>query len=119
LAAIWRALLDVKQFGVTDDFFDLGGDSLLAMQVLARIRKAFQVDVSIRSLFDGPSIDALGRAVEEAKASGAVPRAPPIVPRPRPATGVDFLSTELSKLSSEQVEMLLRQVRQGKNTSSE
>jgi len=119
LAAIWRALLDVKEFGVTDDFFDLGGDSLLAMQVLARIRKAFQVDVSIRSLFDGPSIDALGRAVEEAKARGAVPRAPPIVPRPRPATGVDFLSTELSKLSSEQVEMLLRQVRQGKNTSSE
>jgi acyl carrier protein len=119
LAAIWCELLDVKEFGVTDNFFDLGGDSLLAMQVLARIRRAFQVEVSIRSLFDGPSIDALGRAVEEAKISGAVPRVPPIVPRPRPATSVDLLSAELSKLSPEQVEILLRQVRQGKTAPHE
>lgn len=113
LTAIWFELLDVKEFGVTDNFFDLGGDSLLAMQVLARIRRAFQVEVSIRSLFDGPSIDELGRAVEEAKMSGAVPLVPPIVPRPRPATGVDLLSAELSKLSPEQIEILLRQVRRG------
>jgi amino acid adenylation domain-containing protein len=119
LASIWRELLDVKEFGVTDDFFDLGGDSLLAMQVLARIRKAFQVEVSIRSLFDGPSIDALCRAVEEAKASGTVPRVPPIVPRPQPATGVDLLSAELSKLSPEQIEILLQQVRRGSDTPSD
>jgi len=98
LAAIWRELLDVKEFGVTDNFFALGGDSLLAIQVLARIRRAFQVEVSIRSLFDGPSIDELGRAVEEAKISGAVLRVPPIVPRPRPTTGLDLLSAEVSKL---------------------
>lgn len=113
LAAIWRELLDVKEFGVTDNFFYLGGDSLLAIQVLARIRRRFQVEVSIRSLFDGPSIDALGRAVEEAKAIGTVPRVPPIVPRPQPATGVDLLSAELSKLSPEQIEILLQQVRRG------
>jgi amino acid adenylation domain-containing protein len=113
LAAIWCELLDVKEFGVTDNFFDLGGDSLLAMQVLARIRRGFQVEVSIRRLFDGPTIDALGKAVEEAKASGAVPRVPPVVPRPRPATGLDLLSVELSKLSPEQVEILLQQVRRG------
>jgi aryl carrier-like protein len=117
LAAIWFELLDVKEFGVTDNFFDLGGDSLLAMQVLARIRRAFQVEVSIRSLFDGPTIDALGKAVEEAKASGAAPRIPPIVPRPRPATGVDLLSAELIKLSPEQIETLLQQVRRGADPS--
>jgi len=87
LAAIWSELLDVKEFSVTDNFFDLGGNSLLAMQVLARIRRAFHVEVSVRSLFDGPSIDDLGKAVAEAKASGAVPRVQPIVSRPRPATG--------------------------------
>ena len=54
LAAIWSELLGVKEFSVTDNFFDLGGNSLLAMQVLARIRRAFQVEVSVRSLFDGP-----------------------------------------------------------------
>src|SRR6516164_3810442 len=111
LATIWSELLDVKEFSVTDNFFDLGGNSLLGMQVLARIRKAFQVEVSIRSLFDRPSIDALGKAVKEAKVSGAVPRVQPIVPRPRPATGRDLLSTQLSKLSPEQIEILLQQVR--------
>jgi amino acid adenylation domain-containing protein len=119
LAAIWCELLDVKEFGVTDNFFDLGGDSLLAMQVLARIRRTFQVEVSIRSLFDGPRIDELGREVEEAKISGAVPRVPPIVPRPRPATGVDLLSAELNKLSPEQIEVLLQQVRRGADAPSD
>ena len=76
LASIWRELLDVKQLGIADNFFDLGGNSLLAMQVLARIRKAFEVELSIRILFDGPTIEALGRAVEEAKASGVAPTIP-------------------------------------------
>ena len=88
LVAIWREVLPAKEFGVTDDFFALGGDSLLAMQVLARVRKVFQVELSIRSLFDEPTIEALGRGVEKAKESGVAPL-PAIVPRPRPATGID------------------------------
>jgi non-ribosomal peptide synthetase component F len=60
----------------------VGGDSLLAMRVLARIRKAFQVEVSIRSLFDGPSIDELGKAIEQAKVSGDIPRVPVSSGRP-------------------------------------
>jgi acyl carrier protein len=111
LAAIWSELFGVKEISVTDNFFHLGGDSLLAMQVLARIRRAFEVEVSVHSLFDGPSIDALGKAVEQAKASGAVPRVPAIVPRPRAPTGLDRLSAELSDLSPEQVEILLQQLR--------
>ena len=106
-------MLPVKEFGVTEDFFALGGDLLLAMQVLARVRKVFQVELSIRSLFDGPTIEALGRGVEMAKASGAAPL-PAIVPRPRPATGIDALSAELLKLSPPQIEALLEQLTQGK-----
>jgi amino acid adenylation domain-containing protein len=119
LAAIWSELLGIKEISVTDNFFDLGGNSLLAMQVLSRIRRAFQVEVSIRSLFDGPTIEALGHAVEEAKASGAVPRMPPIVARPMPATITDLLGAELAKLSPELIEMLLRQVRQATNPVSD
>jgi amino acid adenylation domain-containing protein len=119
LAAIWCELLDVKEFSITDNFFDLGGNSLLGMQVLARIRRAFEVEVSVRSLFDGPSIVALAKAIEEARASGAVPRFAPLVPRPRPANGVDLLTAELSKLSPEQIEMLLQQVRGGVEAPSE
>jgi len=83
LMSIWRELLDRKEFGVRDNFFELGGNSLLAMQVLARIRKAFEVEVSIRSFFDGPSIEELRQEIAKAKASGAIPRRAPIVPRAR------------------------------------
>jgi amino acid adenylation domain-containing protein len=94
LAAIWSELLGVNELGVKDNFFELGGNSLLAMQVLARVRKAFEVEVSIRSLFDGPSIEELGREVQNAKASGSVPRLGSMVPRPRPVAGIDALRTE-------------------------
>jgi len=111
LAAIWRELLVVNEAGVTDDFFRLGGNSLLAMQVLARIRRTFEVEVSIRSLFDGPTIEELGREIEKVKASGAVPRMPAITPRPRSTPSIEELKTKLGKLSPEQIELLLQRVR--------
>ena len=111
LASIWQELLAVNELGVSENFFDLGGNSLLAMQVLARIRRTFEVEVSIRSLFDGPTIDELGQEIQKVKASGAVPRMPAIRPRPRPTTAVETLTAELGKLSPEQIELLLRQVR--------
>jgi amino acid adenylation domain-containing protein len=83
LVSMWRELLKVEEVGVADNFFELGGNSLLAMQVLARLRKAFEVEVSIRSFFDGPSIEELRREIKKAKASGAIPRFSPIVPRAR------------------------------------
>ena len=86
LVSIWRELLEIQEFGVTDNFFELGGNSLLAMQVLARVRKAFEIEVSIRGFFDGPSIEELRHEIEKAKASGAKPRRPAIVPRTRAAT---------------------------------
>jgi hypothetical protein len=81
---IGRELLKIQEFGVTDNFFELGGNSLLAMRVLARVRKAFEVEVSIRCFFDGPSIEELLHEIEKAKASGAIPRMPAISPALRP-----------------------------------
>ena len=115
LAAIWCEVLRIEELGVTDNFFDLGGDSLLAMQVLARVRRTFQVEVSIASLFNGPSIKAFGQEIEKAKASAVVPKIPAIMPRQRPTTSIDALKAELSKLSPEQIEALLRQARRGQN----
>jgi hypothetical protein len=52
------------------------------MQVLARIRQTFEVEVSIRSLFEASTIEELGWEIEKAKESGTVPRMPAIRSRP-------------------------------------
>ncbi len=56
---IWRELLAVERVGVRDDFFRLGGNSLIAMRATAAIRNALGVDVSLRRLFDTPTIEGL------------------------------------------------------------
>lgn len=84
LAALWAEVLGHARIGVDDDFFDLGGHSLLLTQVAARIRAAFQVDLPVRALFDNPSIARLAVAVEQARPELCPP--PPIRPvdRDRP-----------------------------------
>jgi amino acid adenylation domain-containing protein len=59
LADIWALVLDRDNVGADDDFFELGGDSLLAMQVLSRINDAFGVRIPLKSLFDGPTVKRL------------------------------------------------------------
>jgi len=64
VAAIWAELLKVEHIGRTDDFFDLGGDSLLAIRALARIRDVFGVDVQTRTLFENSTITSLADALD-------------------------------------------------------
>jgi len=49
---IWQELLGVEPIGIHDDFFKLGGHSLLGTQVLARLRERFKVDISLRTIFE-------------------------------------------------------------------
>jgi amino acid adenylation domain-containing protein len=56
LAEIWGEVLRVEQIGIHDNFFDLGGHSLSATRVMSRVRDAFQVEVSLRSLFEKPTL---------------------------------------------------------------
>ncbi|MCA1633792.1 MAG: amino acid adenylation domain-containing protein, partial [Acidobacteria bacterium] len=65
LAGIWSEVLGVEKVGVHDNFFESGGHSLLATQVIARVRKTFQVEVPLRSLFESPTIAELAVTVEE------------------------------------------------------
>ncbi|HEU4712855.1 MAG TPA: amino acid adenylation domain-containing protein [Pyrinomonadaceae bacterium] len=77
LAGIWSAVLRVERVGVEDNFFDLGGHSLLATQIISQVRQAFQIELPLRSLFEGPTIAQLARHVEQALQAGSE-SAPPI-----------------------------------------
>ncbi|HYV24459.1 MAG TPA: non-ribosomal peptide synthetase [Pyrinomonadaceae bacterium] len=64
LAEIVRDLLHLTSVSVNDNFFLLGGHSLLGTQLIVKIRSAFSVDLSLRSLFDAPTIAELSREIE-------------------------------------------------------
>jgi hypothetical protein len=82
LAGVWAELLGRERVGIRDDFFLLGGHSLVAVQVLARTRQLFGVEPGIQILFESPTVEALARAIEELRqAGGAV--GPALVPVPR------------------------------------
>lgn len=56
-ASVWADILKLKKVSIQNSFFEMGGDSLLAAQVLSWIRKVFHVEMSIRRLFEAPSIE--------------------------------------------------------------
>ncbi|MFD4636181.1 amino acid adenylation domain-containing protein [Lentzea sp. NPDC058436] len=65
VAEVWRSMLDVERVGVHDDFFLLGGDSLMAMRAVVHLRRALGVEVPIQSLFDHPRLEDAAFAIEE------------------------------------------------------
>ncbi|HSQ51367.1 MAG TPA: amino acid adenylation domain-containing protein, partial [Nitrospiraceae bacterium] len=84
VAELWKSVLGVPEAGIHDNFFERGGHSLLATQLVSRMRETFNVEVSLRVLFERPTIADLADVVtrlcrEEPKASVI----PPIVRVPR------------------------------------
>ncbi|MGC9671571.1 amino acid adenylation domain-containing protein, partial [Planosporangium sp. 12N6] len=80
IAAVWADVLGLDRVGVHDNFFDLGGDSILGARVLARIRATLHADLSARTMFDAPTVAALADRVDTQPRTGrperitAVPR---------------------------------------------
>ncbi|MBZ4418505.1 non-ribosomal peptide synthetase [Myxococcus sp. RHSTA-1-4] len=88
LADIWREVLGVERVGVDDDFFALGGHSMKAVQALARVQEAWRVDVSLRVLFEHPTLGAMAKHLETSRPADSRPAPPPLVARPRQARRV-------------------------------
>lgn len=63
LADLWSDVLDREEFSVDDNFFDVGGHSLRAMQLITRIRRDFEVDLSLGAFLDAPTIGGLSQAI--------------------------------------------------------
>ncbi|HUF38043.1 MAG TPA: thioester reductase domain-containing protein [Anaerolineales bacterium] len=67
LAELCAAVLGIERVGVRDDFFELGGTSLLATRLVFQVREAFGVQVLLRSLFEDSTVEGLARAIEAAQ----------------------------------------------------
>ncbi|MDE1392763.1 lichenysin non-ribosomal peptide synthetase LicA [Bacillus paralicheniformis] len=70
MVGIWQEVLGTEQVGIHDQFFELGGHSLKAMAMLAKIHKAFGVEVPLQVLFEKPTVAALSGFVSEAEKDG-------------------------------------------------
>ena len=63
ITAVWQEVFGKEPIGVNDNFFDLGGQSLLATQVIVRLRQRYNLDISLRRIFDHPTVGQLARAL--------------------------------------------------------
>lgn len=71
LASIWTEVLAVERVGVHDDFLDLGGDSVLAAKIIARVNDALGLELGILAIFEASTVAGLAAAISEASAEGA------------------------------------------------
>ncbi len=63
IAKVWAEVLNLQRVGINDNFFELGGHSLLAMQIVSRIKQRTSIDLSLRQLFETPTVSGLALAV--------------------------------------------------------
>jgi len=97
IVEIWEEVLDLERIGIEDNLFELGGDSIKAIQILSRMREEFEVDIPMSVLFEGAlTVAGLAVAVEDSLLSGF---------------DEDLIAEELKaieNLSDEEIEELLR-----------
>lgn len=82
IAAVWAEVLGLERIDVNDNFFTLGGDSRRAAQSVARLRAELDLEITVRSLFEAPTVAEFAAALENAEHAVAIPRRPDGVPAP-------------------------------------
>ena len=98
LATIWEEVLGVETVDVTEDFFSLGGHSLMATRLAARVRQVFAVEMPLRQLFRTPTVEGLAAWLEEQRSldETTVEALPAAVPGPE-AMSVPFPLTDVQQ----------------------
>ena len=95
LAGIWAEVLNRDVIGIHDNFFELGGHSLLAAQLMARVRQVFGLELSLRVIFERPTIAGVGETVEAAQCAGAELRIPQMEKRGEKQVRMSFAQERL------------------------
>ncbi|TDP95213.1 SDR family NAD(P)-dependent oxidoreductase [Labedaea rhizosphaerae] len=76
LAALWQEVLGAGQVGADDDFFELGGNSLVAVQLIAQVRSVLGVKLPMQTLFEGATVARMAARVEQLRATQEATPAP-------------------------------------------
>ncbi len=99
LADIWASILRVPQVGRRDDFFWLGGDSILATQMMVHVREAWRADIPVSRLLEARTLESFAAAVDRGGGTGT----------PAGARSIEQLIAEIGTLSEAEVERQLRE----------
>jgi acyl-coenzyme A synthetase/AMP-(fatty) acid ligase/acyl carrier protein len=100
LAQICSDLLGITQMGIDDNFFELGGHSLLATRIVVRIREAFQVELSLRTLFEHPTLADLAEQIDQRRSA---------LLTPPDSERLAALLAQVQSLSDQEVNALLKE----------
>jgi phthiocerol/phenolphthiocerol synthesis type-I polyketide synthase E len=95
-ATVWQEALGVEAIGLDDDFFELGGNSLVGLQILSRLRGEFQVDLPLRTFFEARTVEGMARAIEAERSLDAGELAK-----------MEAILDEIESLSNEEIEARL------------
>jgi acyl carrier protein len=82
IAQVWEEVLRLERIGIDDNFFELGGHSLLVTKLVSKLGEIFRREISVRTLFEAPSIRTFAARIEELTRHENDSEPPPIVPVP-------------------------------------
>lgn len=73
---MWESILEARPIGPTDDFYDLGGDSLAAIELVLQVKSAFGVELPIEVVLRGTTVSQIAALLREAEPAAALDRPP-------------------------------------------
>ena len=97
MTALWEELFGLQRLSVNDNFFELGGNSLLGIQLISRVRKDFQIELPLSTLFETPTAAGLAAAIAETRL------------REKEAEEIERLLREIESLSPDELHATLAQ----------
>jgi len=80
IADIWSEILSLDSVGIHDNFFEIGGHSLIATRIVSRLRRIFNIELSVRRIFESPTISELSTCVQSTRNRDDIPVIPSITP---------------------------------------